>query len=651
MNSAPASAPTVESQLTPSITVTLALCLAVAMAPWLTGGQEPVALVVSGGALLLGALLALGQPAVRALKVGPLGVTYTALLAWGALSLLWTANRYSTTLWLVVMVLAGVAFRLSTVVAAQPGGRLMLARLYVGSAVVFAVYGLWLYLTNDYGRLTGSFYWANPAAGYLIPALLISLDQLRTRGRSKWLWLAVTVLLGGAFVLTDSRAATLVLALAVALYLMVQRLNRRDVGMVVLALLSAFLLSQICVQTKHITRPNAQVVAPGSRFADAANGESSSGSDRLVYIKSGLVMWFSQPLLGVGAGAYGDVHPRFQERVVSASTSAHNFYVQTLAELGIVGAILLAWVLLALLVGWLRGGLESPVLAGAIIVGLAGLLLHIGLDIDARYPAIVLLVAVLGGAMYGQRRRVGRRLAWYWPVVAAAVMVPVVLLYQSSAWAQRGLAAQTDTDYALAADNFSRAAGPGGAVGWYNPDVLTAAGINDLAQAVAANGPAQKSRLGDALALARAAEAADPADGQHHQLEGRVLAAQGDLADSEQALRRALELDPYNHPEYAYDLAQVQQQRGHTHEAVATAQAMLAQYPDAVIDNRNADATLRPLLANLWAFVGNRALEAGDWPTAAQAAGRAVSTYPGSLRGRALKVQVRKLAPVSPPPS
>jgi tetratricopeptide (TPR) repeat protein len=345
-------------------------------------------------------------------------------------------------------------------------------------------------------------------------------------------------------------------------------------------------------------------------------------------------MWFTHPWGGVGAGAYGDAHPQYQGRVVSASTSAHNFYVQTLAELGIIGAAALAWWLLALLLGVLRGLIRLPANGAPLALGLLALLLHAGLDIDARYPAIVLLAAALAGSLYAGARQSRSKASWAMPLLAVIALFPIVSSYQSDVLAQKAKFNQSEGDYQLAAEQYGRAH----ATWLYNPDVINAEGIN--LYTLAAFSPDSSGTLKRALDRARQAQAEDPADGQHHQLEGRILAQQHHPAAAAAAFREALRLDPYNHPDYAQDLANVQLLVGDQAGALQTIQAMLAQYPDAVIANRGNDQTLRPDVANLWATVGNIELRQGNVIAARAAVGRALTIYPASLRGRALKHQV-----------
>jgi len=623
----------------PVIVKAVVVCLAIAVAPWLSGGQEPLAMLISGFALLLGALLVGRQAETRLLKRGPLVVVFGLLIGLALLSLLWTANRYSTAVWVVQWVMAALAFRLAYSISGDEVGRKWLVNAYVISAGVFALAAIWMYLTSEYGRLTGTFYWANPAAAYLIPAVVWGVDQIRRRERSRGLygWLAATAVFLAAFLLTDSRAASAVLIVVVLLYLLLVKLNRSFWIKFVFTVVVAVGLSYGLVRVSTLTDQHTAKVAPGSRFSEAVKGESSSGSDRLRFLSSALNMWFEHPVLGVGAGTYGDVHPSYQQRVVSASTSAHNVYVQVLAELGLPGAMLLAGLLLTLLLGSLRGLVRRPELV-PVALGTLGLLMHMGLDIDVRYPALLGLVGVFFGLMYAQGKTRWVRPGWKWPLVALVAVAPLVNLYLSDTWANRAKAVQADDDYELAAQDFARAQ-----QGWvFNPDYVSAEGIN-LYTMASLYPEGRQTGYQAALERARRAEALDRYDGQHHQLEGRVLAAMGDAKGAAAAFRRALALDRFNHPDYALDLAALLMRENQPAEALQVAEAMLAQYPPEVVSNRGSDETVAPTLANLEALRGNVYLGQGDLDRAGAAADRALKLDPQSLRGRALKHQVETL--------
>jgi len=540
--------------------------------------------------------------------------------------------------WLTEWALAALAFRLAYGVAAEPRGRQWLIRLYLVSAGIFGMDALWVFLTTSYPRLTGSFFWPNPAAAYLLPALVTSFDRLRqARGRKALAWLGACTGFVATFLLTDSRAALIIIVFILLLYLLIASLKGFWIKFLLVLVLGFGLsvgLAALSTRTAH----HSWSLIPGSRLAQVASGEPASLTDRVDYVKSAFEIWWLHPILGTGAGTYADVHPRFQQGAETASSDAHNLYAQVLSELGLVGALALAATLLWLFAGCLRGLLRNPELI-PVALGMAALLLHFAVDIDASYPALLLLAAVLAGLLYAQWWPQRGRSSWYPAGLAAVVMVPVISLYQSGVWAAVGQAAQDNNNYAQAVSDYA-AAHRGVA---YDPDYVDAEGIDwyTLA-AVGANGARADAQL--ALERARTAEKLDPDDGQHYQLEGRVLALTGNLKGAAAAFTTALKLDPYDHPEYALELATVQLDEGERARALATANAMLTKYPPAVVVNRNLDTSIRPTLSDLDAFVGNLELQGGNLPVARQAAGRALQQDPADLRARALEVQVGERA-------
>ncbi|MBW4061315.1 O-antigen ligase family protein [Candidatus Saccharibacteria bacterium] len=610
--------------LRPIIAWSVAICLGAAMAPWLSGGQEPLAALISGFALLMGSVLLWQQPSVRRLKVGPMMYGYLAFVAWGSLSLIWTANRYSTLMWVIGLLLAGLAFRLAYALSGEEDSLWRIEWVYLATALGFVAYGGYLYLSGGYDRLTGSFYWPNPAAAYLIPGILIAFDRWRRGGR--WWNGAMTAVFGAAFLLTDSRAALATLAVAAVIYVIVIRLTKRFWIIFVFSVAASLGVAYGMVALRHALQPKAVISVPGSRLSPASAVNSQSGADRVTYLHSAVLIWADHPILGAGAGAYPDVHPHYQIRVISASASAHNIYVQTLAELGLVGILLMIWLMVCLVFGTVRGLVARP-LGMAATLGVGAIWLHFGLDIDAQYPALVLLIAVFGGSLYHQRLSF-KPLGWWLPLGSVVVLIPIVALYYSDTWNNRGVAAQANGDYAIATNDFLHAHG----YIFYNPDVLTAQGINEYTLAQLGN----KAAGNTALLLARSAEKQDPNDGQHYQLEGRTLALMGDRAGAIKAYEAALQADPYNHPEYAYDLALVQSQIGQSAAGLVAADTMLAQYPTAVVVNRSADPSLRANLAQLAALAGSIRLQNGDLAGARKASAAALAFDPTSLRAQAL---------------
>jgi O-Antigen ligase len=115
----------------------------------------------------------------------------------------------------------------------------------------------------------------------------------------------------------------------------------------------------------------------------------------------GLHAFRDSPLHGQGAGAY-EVYWNQHRPAKEAGyevTDGHSLYVETLGELGLVGFLLLAAVILAVLISLLpvRRGANRPLYAALFAVALAWAI-HTGIDWDWEMPAVTAVFFALGGA-------------------------------------------------------------------------------------------------------------------------------------------------------------------------------------------------------------------------------------------------------------
>jgi hypothetical protein len=119
-----------------------------------------------------------------------------------------------------------------------------------------------------------------------------------------------------------------------------------------------------------------------------------------------------KPLLGKGAGTYAlqwDQHRPLLYTVVNA----HSLYVEVMAELGIVGLLLLLGALLTILAGTVRRLRAGEGQSYGLFLVLAVIwMLHAGVDWDWQMPAVTLWLFALGGTALSRslkRRRKRRR--------------------------------------------------------------------------------------------------------------------------------------------------------------------------------------------------------------------------------------------------
>jgi O-Antigen ligase/Tetratricopeptide repeat len=618
------------------------LALLLAVAPWFRGGRDASGLLIQALFLCLGLVCVRGVAGGH-IRVSRLGWWFVGLGLWGGLSWLWSSNRFLTTSWVVVWALSGVAAMLAHRVATTTEGRARLVRAYLELCLVFSAYGLWLFVTGDYNRLTSTFYWANPWATFLLPAVLISWWRYLRQGGG--LYLAISTMLLCSFVLSYSRAAFVVMALSSLLLLMEERVKLpwiRIVFSLVLVISGVLVASTLRTRVYHQNS-----LGVSQRFAEALKGESTSGLDRVYYLRSALGMWLDHPWVGSGAGSYETLHPQYQLRVISAGSSAHNAYLQLVAETGLVGLVLVVGLVLELVLGlWRRArkGENETVL----VIGVLAMLVHMGLDIGSSFPSVMLLSAVLVGALYkpGHQREAAlvegtepnpSPLSWMrttanhlpfgwlaWPVMALLAQ-PLWATYQSSLWTAAAHDQEDQGHYLEAASDYQEAH----LQLTYNPDTFTREGI--MYFTMASGGQDASWNTTQAQRKAEAGIQQDPHNAANYLLLGRTRWLAGDKRQAESAYTKALLLDPYNVPQTYTDLANLYLTEQRYTEALELAGSGLSKYTPEVISNRNSLAELPGQIAELYVARGHAWEGLGDSAQALEAARQAVRTDPSSV--------------------
>jgi O-antigen ligase len=557
---------------------------------------------------------------------------------WSAVSMSWSLNHYQTARALMVLAVATGVFLVAQAVKERSDTWI---KAYLWLAAAASMAGVWIYLTGRYERLTSVFYWANPFAAWLLPAVVLGFWNyakgskeagLEVPGRerlSSWARLLQASIIAAAFILTDSRSAALVLAVAIIGVLSVVRLKppvwRRLAAATVLALALVWGINAIRTAGENVT------LTPGARFTEAVRGESNSGNDRWNYLKSTFLIWQDYPWVGTGAGTYASIHPQYQIRTESAAAHAHNYYAQVLAELGVVGFVLLLGVVGALGAGtWesVKRNRQQVPLAMALVL----LVVHFGLDIDTQYPAIVWLAAALAGLVYQGREAKAGRGGGRWALALMALMtLPVTSLYRSELAGRWGSDSQQEGDLALAAEWFNRA--QSGIT--YNPDYVTAEGINYLV--LAKKEVDRDTNLALALDRANQATRLDPADSQHNLLAARVNVEKRNFDEAARFYRLALEKDPYNEPDLYSELTGVELERGHMEAALEYANQGLGHYSDRVLGRRAADEDLPRRVARLHVSRAAVRLRLGDENGAREDAEKALQWHPESIPAKQIE--------------
>lgn len=333
------------------------------------------------------------------------------LAGWTALSLLWAPlgeaareDVWRLALYAAALPLAVAAFRERWVARGLEPALALLALVVVGYGLLgdLGVLDLNSSFAAD-GRLDQPLsYWNAMGALAAVGAVLaarIALDQTRPRWLRGTACAALVPLLAGLY-LTYSRGALAALALGLVTLALVApearplwaRAGRRwrlAVGWgAVVVLVGALVL----VAADRASPPARGATA--QRFADI-------GSNRADYWRVAADAFAGAPALGVGTAGFRVEWLRERD-VAEGAVDAHSLYLETAAELGLVGLALLAAFLGGVAVCARRLVSQDAVLAAGPCAALAVLALHAGIDWDWELPALGMVGLMLAGTVIGR---------------------------------------------------------------------------------------------------------------------------------------------------------------------------------------------------------------------------------------------------------
>ena len=138
----------------------------------------------------------------------------------------------------------------------------------------------------------------------------------------------------------------------------------------------------------------------GTSPRETASAErfGSIDSNRYRYWRVAGESWADHPLLGLGSGGFL-VEWRKQRDRVDESADAHSLYVETAAELGLIGLGALLLFLGGVAAAAVRLYRRHPAAATGLAAGLAAWTIHAGLDWNWEMPAVTLQALLLAAAV------------------------------------------------------------------------------------------------------------------------------------------------------------------------------------------------------------------------------------------------------------
>jgi hypothetical protein len=357
--------------------------------------RPPSARAMVEPALAAGALIVIGYGISERLLPGLLHFSQS-ISAQGRL-------EQPLTYWNAMGELAALGFVLAARLAGSTGRP---AAVRLSAAAAAAPLGMGLYLSFSRGAL---FAWV---AGLVVLVVLApQREQLRA--------LVVTVA-AGALAAAAAAPFHSVTSLAGA------QSTRERQGAITLALLALIVVAVVLVQwrpahsrsAKTIRLPRAApwialgLIVVGLGLAilvgakEKAVSPSGTAANRLVTLQSNRYAYWSvalrafggEPLRGIGAGGWAVDWLRYRH-INDFAQDAHSLPLQTLAELGIVGAALLLAFFAGVGLSAADAYRSAPAQAAGVIAGFVAYAAHAPLDWDWQMPAVTLIAMVLAGAV------------------------------------------------------------------------------------------------------------------------------------------------------------------------------------------------------------------------------------------------------------
>ncbi len=150
------------------------------------------------------------------------------------------------------------------------------------------------------------------------------------------------------------------------------------------------------------------------RFGEVVNGQSASSEGRWPIWRDTLRLIGSYPLLGCGLGNYDVAFLKFQTAVVDREfTFAHNDFLELFAELGAIGFLIVASLMLAIFAIAVRAATRTPergarYLGLGCVGGITAICVHSVADFNMYIPANALLLCWISGIAAGLPNRPAR---------------------------------------------------------------------------------------------------------------------------------------------------------------------------------------------------------------------------------------------------
>lgn len=366
----------------------LFLVILLGWSAWDTGGRylhvQAISQVICGGGLVL---LALFLIRTRSRLVYPLTAPSIIWLLALLLAWLFSVNRLASleellryVMYLSIPVLVWYALRSFRQIS-------IILFSFFSIALGICVWGDLLAQGQSWGS---TFQRTNDLAGYLLLVIPLALHCLLETQRWTWrlFYLGITLVLLFSLLMTQSRSSWAACVFSLLLLLIWHHQKFKSaayrwslvLGFLILAGIGVLKWPEIAVRVQSLMSLSI-LQENGTRW-------------RLALLSGAWRIFLDFPITGSGPNTFASIYRAYQSEPGYYSINPHNYYLQQLAETGIIGACALVVFFSVLFHKLLRQGNH---LAPGIMASLAASLLHSAFDIDWSVSAIPITFFFLAG--------------------------------------------------------------------------------------------------------------------------------------------------------------------------------------------------------------------------------------------------------------
>jgi len=462
---------------------------------------------------------------------------YALFFAWAGISIFWSINMHRTLVEFLQLSSYGLTFLLAATL--NKDNIIRVGRIILITGLGVALFGLSQYLLLDSSRIESTLTNSNMFGIFMLMLFLIGWGYyLRLPNR----YLAVVcVIFLVALALSGSRGSFVTLGLALPLLFI--GINRSNLKLAVFKTASCLVIALLITWGVMHAAPYMQGLVAGSTAITAflttkSTDFSQSGVIRFAFWETGFRVAQHAPITGTGLGTFSLAYFIDYMEELYFSRFAHNHYIQTLTELGLIGVIILGGFLITTArKTWLLIREKTyPAFFPGIIAASIAFLVHIGGDFTWNFPANSVVFFIMAGVIAGMSNKTDHGSG---KMKIIGLIIVSFLILGLSGWQlaanliyRHGVNHEARGDFATAAEIYDRA-------NRFYP-------INSMAFSFAGNSyyrlaQKQEDRGLFEKALERAEKAVElsPVDATLHNRLGRLYWQKGNLEKAEEHLTTA----------------------------------------------------------------------------------------------------------------